>query len=65
MPKLQYDDALFQPARKKKDKSKRHSRGFNEEALDKRAQRISFKKYVRDISEAELESDYDDYESDN
>ena len=58
MLKHELDGAYVQP--RKKDKKKRHSRGFSEDIQDKRAQRVSFKKYVRDIHEQELEDEYDD-----
>jgi hypothetical protein len=39
------------------DKKKHHSRGFNEEALDQRAQRINFKNYIRQVREEEYSSE--------
>jgi hypothetical protein len=44
----------------KKDKRKRHTKGFSEDFQDKRAQRINFKKYIRELEEQELEDDFDD-----
>lgn len=45
---------------RKKDKKKRHMRGFSEDIQDRRVQRINFKKYVRELEEQELEDDLDD-----
>lgn len=55
-------DGVFENVNRKKDKKKRHSRGFSEDIQDKRAQRVSFKKYIREIEESELDydQDYDD-----
>lgn len=57
MLKFELDSFVTEQPRKK-DKKKRHSRGFSEDIQDKRAQRLSFKKYVRKVEE-ELEQ-YDD-----
>lgn len=52
------EDFFIQP--KRKDKKKRHGKGFSEDIQDRRAQRVSFKRYVREIEE-QLEDEYDDY----
>lgn len=54
-------DGVFENVYRKKDKKKRHGRGFSEDIQDKRAQRVSFKKYIREIEESELD-DYQDYD---
>lgn len=54
------EHGMFEQPQRKKDKKKRHLRGFSEDIQDKRVQRINFKKYVRELEEQELEDDFDD-----
>ena len=51
MPKIDLTDH-HQPRRP--DKKKHHRRGFTEDVQDKRAARISFKRYVQQLEEDEL-----------
>jgi hypothetical protein len=54
--------SAFVGQQRKKDKKKRHTKGFSEDFQDKRAQRINFKKYIRELEEQELEDDLDNLE---
>lgn len=55
MSKIDLIDQHHQPRRP--DKKKHHKRGFAEDVQDKRAARISFKKYVQQLEEEELLDD--------
>ena len=54
MPKI---DLTQHHQPRKSDKKKHHRRGFTEDVQDKRAARITFKKYVQHIEEEELLDD--------
>lgn len=59
-------DFLEKPAQKVKhlDKKKRHGKGFSEDVKDKRAARISFKKYIQEVKEQELFDLADNHDED-
>lgn len=59
MPKQQFEEYGQQP--RKADRKKKHRRGFSEDIQDSRAQRVNFKRYVRELEEQQLE----DYEEDD
>ncbi len=46
---------------RKVDKKKRHAKGFNEDAVDQRHNRINFKKYLEQV-EQDLAEDFEDEE---
>lgn len=59
------DDLDLHHIQRKKDKKKRHQKGFNEDVvMEKRATRVSFKNYVRQLEEQmlEIEDDEVDFE---
>jgi hypothetical protein len=45
---------------KRTDKRKHHRRGFNEDVSDRRATRVNFKNYLRELKEEELAEEIDD-----
>ena len=60
---MSHDIDFDQPPRKI-DKKKHHSKGFSEEVALNRKSKINFKKYLKDIKEAELLDDADDLNED-
>lgn len=58
MSKNEYDH--HQP--RQLNKGKKHSRGFSEDVQENRQNRVSFKNYLRQVKEEELEND--DFEDD-
>ena len=64
MPKRDFDEQHHHQPRRT-DKKKHHRRGFSEDIQDKRAARVGFKNYLRQVKEEELSSfDLDDLDED-
>ena len=58
MPKQDLFDTHHK--QRKLDKKKRHQRGFTEDFKEQRASRVSFKKYMQQISEQEILDDIEE-----
>lgn len=54
------DDDHLKHAVRKIDKKKHHSRGFSEDVQDRRQSRISFKRYLLELEEDELNDELDE-----